>query len=131
MSKAKKITPMKVIIVLLAVSFLAMYASSAIYYFVTPKVYAMSQQKGRLMGDVYDCVIPKDALTGDTVLYFASPEETVVGTRHRIFSRSVVILAEENGQVAVRCDGLSEDTLIVLAHDGEIEEYGDVIVLRS
>lgn len=128
MSKIK-ITPMRAVIAMLAVSVAAMYASAGIYYSITPKVYAMRVQKGRLNGQVYDCVIPKDAVV-DGAVYFVSTRETVVGERHRAFSREVRVLAEEGGEVAISVDSSNSDLLIVLAHDGEIENNEDVIVFR-
>lgn len=129
MSKIK-ITPMKAIVAMLAVSVAAMYASSAIYYSITPKVYAMKQRKGRIAGQVYDCVIPKDAISEDGTVYFAAARQTVVGERHRAILRDVIVLAEEDGEVAIQMDDMDSELLIVLAHDGEIENRGDVIVFR-
>lgn len=129
MSKVK-ITPMKAVVGMLVILIIAMYASSAIYYSITPKVYAMKQHKGRIAGQVYDSVIPKDAISDDGTVYFVSTRETVVGERYKAYSREVIVLAEENGQVAIYTDSTGEELLIVLAHDGEIKNNGDVIVFR-
>jgi hypothetical protein len=131
MSKIERISPLRMIIRMLCFVFCLTIISSTIYYYSNPKVYVISPQKGKIGNDIYDCIIPKECLFDETVMYFTKEKETVLGTRFVVFSKCVTILAEENGKVAVPVDIRNDDIHIVVAYEGELIEGGDVIVFRS
>lgn len=98
---------------------------------VLPNVQAVPLSRGQLSNseEVYDCVIPKSAFV-DGKLYFVSPEETVLGTTYTVYSREVRIIAEDKTLCAVDLQNIDDD-MIVIAHEGELIELGEVIIYRS
>ena len=126
MSKSKKL-----LIWFLAVVLIITFACPTIRYYTLPKVCAIAASKGRIAGstEIYDCVVPKSAIE-DGMIWCVSPRETVLGITYIAYSRDVFIEAEDETRCAVNLDYMGEN-LIVIAHDGELTDRGDVIVLRS
>ena len=100
----------------------------AIRSHVLPNVQAVPLSRGQLSNseEVYDCVILKSAFV-DGKLYFVSPEETILGTTYTVYSREVRIIAEDKTLCAVDLRNIDDD-MIVIAHEGELIELGNVIV---
>lgn len=127
----KKYITVKTVIVMLCAVILALSLALTLYAYRTPKVYVMPIQKGVISGELYDCVVPKEALFNGETLYIVTPKETVLGTRYRCYGDSVGIKAEENGMAAVEMFSTNDEMMIVLAHDGRLKGSGDVLVYRS
>ena len=121
----------KLLVWFLAIVLIVTFACPTIRYYTLPKVCAIAPSKGKLTGytEIYDCVVPKSAIT-DGVIWCVTPRETVLGTIYIAYSRDVFIEAEDETRCAVNLDYMGEN-LIVIAHDGELTDRGDVIVLRS
>ena len=126
MSKSKKL-----LIWFLAIVLIVTFACPTIRYYTLPKVCAIAASKGRISGstEIYDCVIPKSAVI-DGAVWCVTPRETVLGTTYIAYSCDVFIEAEDETRCAVDLDYMGEN-LIVIAHDGDLTDRGDVIVLRS
>ena len=126
MSKSKKL-----LVWFLAIVLIVTFACPTIRYYTLPKVCAIAASKGRITGstEIYDCVIPKSAVQ-DGVVWCVSPRVTVLGTTYIAYSRDVFIEAEDETRCAVDLSYMGEN-LIVIAHDGELTDRGDVIVVRS
>jgi len=107
------------------------FACPVIRSHVLPHVQAVSLSCGRLSNseEVYDCVIPKSAFV-DGKLYFISPEETILGTTYTVYSREVRIIAEDETLCAVDLQNIDDD-MVVIVHEGELIEMGEVIIYRS
>lgn len=116
-----------------AILLIAIYASATFNYYMTPKVYTISQQKGRLdnNSELYDCVIPKNALVNGDKIYLAYSWQSVTGKKYAVVSRNVTVLDSDDYKCAILINDVMEDWLIVIAYDGELIEKGDVIILRS
>lgn len=125
MSKSKKL-----LIWFLAIVLIVTFACPTIRYYTLPKVCAIAPSRGRITGstEIYDCVIPKSAVQ-DGVVWCVSPRITVLGTTYIAYSRSVMIEAEDETRCAVDLSYMGEN-LIVIAHDGELTDRGDVIVVQ-
>ena len=126
MSKSKNL-----LIWFLAIVLIVTFACPTIRYYTLPKVCAIAASKGRITGstEIYDCVIPKSAVI-DGAVWCVTPRETVLGTTYIAYSCDVFIEAEDETRCAVDLDYMGEN-LIVIAHDGDLTDRGDVIVLRS
>lgn len=104
------------------------------YYYNTPKVYATIQHKGMLdtSTEIYNMVIPKTALINEDSVYFAYSYETAASTKYRAVLKNVTIMAEDEHRCAISPeDSISEDWLIIIEHEDNIKNHGDVIVLES
>ena len=126
MSKSKKL-----LVWFLAIVLIVTFACPTIRYYTLPKVCAIAASKGRISGstEIYDCVIPKSAVI-DGAVWCVTPRETVLGTTYIAYSCDVFIEAEDETRCAVDLDYMGEN-LIVIAHDGDLTDRGNVIVLRS
>lgn len=136
MLKIKKALSMhfvKIIIYFFTGLLIVTYASATVNYYTTPKVYAIAQQKGRLdnNSELYDCVIPKNALVNGDKIYLAYSWQSVMGTKYAVISSNVTIVDEDDYKYAIRIQDIMDDWLIVVAYDGELTEKGDIIILRS
>lgn len=120
-----------IIVAMIEIVCIALLLALTIYTYNTPKVYAAPVQQGLIGGQVFDCVIPKDALFDENIMYILTPKETVLGTRYRVTTEEVDIIAEENGMVAVTLYGSMDEMYFVLAHDGRMKASGEVLVYRS
>ncbi|MCL2159215.1 MAG: hypothetical protein FWH48_07400 [Oscillospiraceae bacterium] len=135
MSRIKKILAqnyIKIIAWFLAGLLFATYASGTIYYYATPKAYAVPQQKGRLEGDpqIYDCIVPKAALVEGDGIWLAYSWQSATGEKHSVAFCGAEILASDDYSYAVSLRNAMKDWLVVVAWEGELLEKGDVIVLR-
>ncbi len=102
--------------------------AEAIYAHSTPKVYVVPAGKGLINGEVYDCVIPKAAITEDETVWVVTRVQRAVGIRYHVTEQNVFIEAEDGSMCAVKISG---NVMVVLAHDGRMCTKGDVLIYRS
>lgn len=123
-----KTTPIKVMIWIILASFFFAQLSAVIYYYSTPKAIAVSQQKGKIGNVIYDCVISEQVINKDNTIYMLIENDTVIGERYTVYQQDAIVLASENGLVALSIDPLYKNYLIVTACEGVLVNGMEVII---
>lgn len=105
-------------------------ASVTINYYNTPKVYVIPIQKGRLANnsEIFDCIIPKDAIKDDGRIFLAYPSQSVIGQRHIVTSSEIAILDEDEYNYAVNIPYIGMDYRIIISSESEISDGIEVII---
>jgi hypothetical protein len=128
MRNMNKLTPIKVLFGIILISFFLSQLSMVIYYYNTPKVIAVPQQKGRIDSIIYDCVISEHAVHNDNTIYLLKEEEMAIGMRYTVIEQEATVLASHDGIVALYIDPLYRNYLIVTAHEGVLDSGMEVII---
>lgn len=106
-------------------------ASVTINYYNTPKVYVIPIQKGRLVNnsEIFDCIIPKDAIKDDGRIFLAYPSQSVIGQRYIVTSSEIIILDKDEYNYAVNIPYyIGMDYKIIISSESELSDGIEVII---